>query len=377
MVRTPSRRRVRSGASDDPVVPIALIGTVPSSVMALRVLPPSEDVMARARAVADQLPVAIDLDEVVLGRARLLGLRSRGRVSAGGSCRLLATRDGWVAVNLARPTDIEAVPAIVEAAAEAEDAWPALERFALASRASDVTDRCQLLDVAAAVLDDPRVDASHATTGHELGRPATGRDPATGQGEAPLRVVDLSSMWAGPLCARLLGLCGMDVTKVESTQRPDGARAGHPDFFEWLHRGHESIALDFEDAAGRIELARLVAQADVVIESSRPRALAQLGIDAEHVVRARPGVTWVSITGYGRHGEAAHRVAFGDDAAVAGGLVGRDDEGLPVFCGDAVADPMSGLYAAATAFRSVSAGGGHLVEISMAAVAKRVAHAAG
>jgi hypothetical protein len=187
-----------------------------------------------------------------------------------------------------------------------------------------------------------------------------------GRGGRGLLVVDLSAMWAGPLCARLLGLAGLRVVKVESTRRPDGARGGDPAFFRWLHGGHESVALDLASTAGRVALARLVAAADVVIEASRPRALAQLGIDAEAVVAARPGTTWVSITGYGRTGEGAGRVAFGDDAAVAGGLVARDAEGRPVFCGDAIADPITGLHAAAAALASVAAGGGHLLDVAMA-----------
>jgi crotonobetainyl-CoA:carnitine CoA-transferase CaiB-like acyl-CoA transferase len=180
-----------------------------------------------------------------------------------------------------------------------------------------------------------------------------------------LLVVDLSAMWAGPLCARLLGLAGMRVIKVESVWRPDGARAGDPRFFDWLHGGHASVGLDLTTSGGRAALAQLVAAADVVIESSRPRALAQLGIDAEATVGARPGVTWVSITGHGREGTAGRRVAFGDDAAVAAGLVAHDDQDRPVFCGDAIADPITGLSAAVGALSSVAAGGGHLVDVPM------------
>jgi hypothetical protein len=315
--------------------------------------------------VADAVPVPVDLDELIDIRARMLGLRSRGRTSAGGSCRLLPTTDGWVAVSLPRATDTEAIPAVVEEAVDIGDPWPAIARFASARAAGEVAHRCQLLAVAASELDDPAIDPTKATVLHAVG-------PANGTGTAGV-VVDLSSMWAGPLCARLLGLAGLRVIKVESTARPDGARAGDPRFFEWLHAGHESVRLDFADPRGRADLVHLLEGADVVIESSRPRALRQLGVDAGSVVARRPGRVWVSITGYGREGRAGDKVAFGDDAAVAGGLVARDDDGRPVFCGDAIADPLSGLFAAAGAFRSLASGGGHLVEVSMAAVAKSVA----
>jgi crotonobetainyl-CoA:carnitine CoA-transferase CaiB-like acyl-CoA transferase len=329
------------------------------------VLPPPPDVMARAQAIADELPIPVDLDELVMGRARLAGLRARGRTSAGGTCRLLAARDGWVAVNLARATDVESVPAIVEEPVDPDDPWSALERFAATHTAAQVAARGQLLDVPAAVLDDPTVIAADAVRVHQL-RPAADVEPGR-------RVIDLTAMWAGPLCARLLGLSGMEVVKVESTTRPDGARQGDPDFYAWLHHGHGSVVLDLTRTEGRADLSSLVAEADVVLESSRPRALAQLGIDAAAVVRSRPGVTWVSITGYGREGPGADRVAFGDDAAVAGGLVDHDADGLPVFCADAIADPLTGLQAAVAALHSREEGGGHLIELSMSAVAKRFA----
>jgi crotonobetainyl-CoA:carnitine CoA-transferase CaiB-like acyl-CoA transferase len=77
------------------------------------------------------------------------------------------------------------------------------------------------------------------------------------------------------------------------------------------------------------------------------------------------------VTGYGRTGDSADRVAFGDDAAVAAGLVAYDADG-PVFCGDAIADPLAGLYAGLAAAASIAAGGGHLIEVSMAGVCAHV-----
>src|SRR5438445_440620 len=60
------------------------------------------------------------------------------------------------------------------------------------------------------------------------------------------RVVDLSAMWAGPLCASVLGMAGADVIKVEDPRRPDGARFGPPEFFDLLHAGHRSVVLALE-----------------------------------------------------------------------------------------------------------------------------------
>jgi hypothetical protein len=336
--------------------------TVTCAVIAPPLIAPPPQVLARARAIADAMPMPVDVDELLAVRAAMRGLTSRGRISAGGSCRLLPTTDGWIAVSLPRTTDVEAVPAIVERPIDDDEVWTAIEAFASTRSARAVADRCQLFEVAAAVLDDPMVSASNAVVEHAVGAAgALASDPIA---------VDLSAMWAGPLCARLLGWAGMRIVKVESVDRPDGVRSGDPQFYEWLHHGHEHRTLDFAAATGRHELLQLLREADVVIESSRPRALVQLGIDAHAIVAERPGRTWVSITGYGRSGDAAMRVAFGDDAAVAGGLVSRDHDGRPEFCGDAIADPLSGLLAAHAVLGSLARGGGHLVEVAMASVAK-------
>ena len=183
-------------------------------------------------------------------------------------------------------------------------------------------------------------------------------------------VVDLSALWAGPLCAHLLSRAGARVVKVEDPRRPDGARGGPAAFFDHLHAGHEFRSLDFR--ADAQALRALIASADVVIESSRPRALGALGISAEAAADA--GTVWVSITGHGR--TDGNRVAFGDDAAVAGGLVGSDEHGDPVFCGDALADPLSGLYAAGAALAQLRSGRGGLLDVAMSGVAADAARRA-
>jgi crotonobetainyl-CoA:carnitine CoA-transferase CaiB-like acyl-CoA transferase len=107
--------------------------------------------------------------------------------------------------------------------------------------------------------------------------------------------------------------------------------------------------------------------ADIVIESSRPAALSRRGLGPVDVA-PRDGRVWMRVTGHGTDGDRANWVAFGDDAAVSGGLV-RDAQDGPEFCGDAIADPLTGLHAAAAIAESLSRGGGELIEMSMAAVA--------
>ncbi|MGH3248388.1 MAG: CoA transferase, partial [Trebonia sp.] len=237
--------------------------------------------------------------------------------------------------------------------------------------AGELADAAQLLGVPAAALPGrPAADPLAPGSAWSPGPWRTTRvaAPSPTARLAGAVVADLSSMWAGPLCAHLLGLAGADVIKVEFPARPDGTRSGDQRFFDWLHAGHRSLAIDFHAESGRAALAALLRAADIVIESSRPRALANLGLAPESI-GGGDGRVWLSITGYGRG--RPDRVAFGDDAAVAGGLVGWDGPGggEPVFCADAVADPLTGICGALAVAESVAAGGGHLIDLSMRATA--------
>jgi hypothetical protein len=311
---------------------------------------------------------ALDAGTLLGERAAILGLSRRGTVSPGGHCRLVGARDGWIAVNLPRPDDLASVPAWLERPIDA-DPWDAIADEASARTAASLVTRGRLLGLAVA----PAATAPAIT-------PPWCRIAARGRGVAPTRapfVLDLSALWAGPLAGSLLQLAGARVVKVESVRRPDGARRGPAAFFDLLHAGKQSVALDFATVAGRAALHRLIARADVVIESARPRAAHQLGIDPAALVRARPGLTWISITAYGRSGRAGNWIGFGDDAAAAAGL-GTATGALagsptPLFCGDAIADPLTGLHAAVAALAAHRRGGGALVALALRDVA---AHAA-
>jgi crotonobetainyl-CoA:carnitine CoA-transferase CaiB-like acyl-CoA transferase len=304
-----------------------------------------------AGALADRLAEAtagrlrLDGGRLLAERAAFTGHTRRGRISAGGGCRLLATADGWAAVSCVRPDDPALLGALIEAELPA-DPWPALAAWLRAHPGAELAERAELLGVAAAPLADPtspRTATADASAALAAALSAPSAVPAT-RPAAGLLVVDFSALWAGPLCAHLLGLAGARVVKVETPQRPDGARRGDPAFYRLLHAGHRSVVLDPADAAGRRALSALVAAADVVIEASRPRALARWGLDAGEAVA--DGRTWISITAAGR---CSDRVGFGDDLAAAAGLVARDGDGEPVFCGDAIADPLAGITAAVLA----------------------------
>jgi hypothetical protein len=292
-------------------------------------------------------PVQVDGARLLTERAALTGHRRGGARSAGGSCRLLPTADGWAAVSCARPDDPLLLGALVGQPLTG-DPWPAVVAWLREHTGDELATRAGLLGI-------PATPVCH--------REATAPVPLAGRPVEGLLVVDFSALWAGPLCASLLGLAGARVVKAETPQRLDGARRGNPEFYRLLHAGHRSVLLDPATAAGRTAMAALVDAADIVIEASRPRALAGFGLDAAAAVAA--GTTWVSITAAGR---ASDRVGFGDDVAAGAGLVAWTGEGTPVFVGDAIADPLTGLTAAVLAMSGPTDGSGVLWDVAMADV---------
>lgn len=287
--------------------------------------------------------VALPGLELLGERAAIAGLTRRGSTSCGGGTRLLAALDGTVALTLSRTQDVELLPALVQA--PVTDPWRSVQAWLRQTTATDARDRAVLLGLPCSVVGE-RVPGEPWSTSH------------VHDGAAPSRplVVNLAPLWAGPLCASLLGMLGCRVVKVEDPRRPDGARSGPRAFFDLLNAGARSVSIDLAGPA----LRALLATADVVIEGSRPRALRQLGIEVETWVQEH-AVTWVSITGHGRDQD---RVGFGDDAAAAGGLLSQG-----CFLGDAIADPLTGAHAAVAAWAGVLQGGGRLIDVSLAGVA--------
>lgn len=293
-------------------------------------------------------------------RAACAGFSRNAPRSVGGAYRSLPAADGWLGLSLARDSDRELVPALTEAPLNG-DPWLAVQRWLSGVPVARAAERAQLLGLPASIVATAPAPAQRPAVAVTVGGRRTSRR------DRPV-VVDLSSLWAGPLCAHLLGLAGARVVKLESRRRPDGARLGPARFYDLLHGGHESVAVDFDRPDGRVALARLVAWADVVIESSRPRALQQLGLDASQYVAT--GTVWVAISAYGRN--RPEYVGFGDDVAAAAGLVVDDGNG-PYPVGDAIADPLAGVTAAAAAVTALAAGRGCLLDVSMRDVAARTA----
>ena len=310
-------------------------------------------------------PAARDLETLDGGsflgeRAAALDLQRRGACTAGGAGRLLETATVTVALQLAREDDLAPLPAWLEVAVPTEAPWTKIAEVLRDRPGEPLVRRGREIGLPLAAVEGPPEEAPPWVRVLPIGARLTAP-------RSRARVVDLSSLWAGPLCADLLRRAGADVIKVESTQRPDGARRGPRAFFDLLNADKRSVALDFQSEADLSSLRSLIASADIVVEASRPRALAQLGIDADRCVRERPGTTWISLTAYGGQGPPANWVGFGDDTAVAAGTTAalRDRTGQQVFCGDALADPLTGAHGALAGLASFQAGGGHRLELSL------------
>lgn len=330
----------------------------------------ADGTLAAIKAVARlDLPTAYRGADLTTIRAKQMSLTRNGDVSAGGSCRFLPCQDGVIAVSLARESDWELLDAWLLADVSAD--WTNVAKHVARHTKAHLLLQGRLLGLAVA---DAAPKPPSQTDWFEIdhrGRPRPSARPRP-------RVIDLSSLWAGPLCGQILRWSGGDVTKIESTARPDGGRFGSAAVFDLLNAGKAQMQLDFGNAKDIDRLKDMIRSADIVIEGSRPRALRQLDIRAEELMDQTPGLTWVSITGYGRQEPEANWIAYGDDAGVAGGLSAEiyRATGTWMFCGDAIADPMTGLHAALAALASQKAGGGHLISVPMVKVIRHcVLHA--
>lgn len=300
---------------------------------------------------------------VLAERAASNGFVIPGTISAGGRCHLLSAVDGWIALNLARPDDRELLPALFgETGFDPSDADEISDRISRAS-VHHLLRQGRLLGLAIA-------SGGETPTTTAMSELATGPRRTASPLRPPL-VVDFSALWAGPLAAHLLWLAGAHVVKVESQKRPDAMREGDPGLFALLNQGKSSVLADLATAEGRACVVGLLRRADIVIEAARPRALQQLGINADEIVRSQPGLTWITITGHGATGDAAEWVGFGDDCGVAGGLSANlaEASGTWGFVGDAIADPLTGIVAARAAWQGWQDGVSRRIGLSMSSIA--------
>ncbi|OEU96595.1 acyl-CoA transferase [Streptomyces oceani] len=178
-----------------------------------------------------------------------------------------------------------------------------------------------------------------------------------------LRVVDVSTILAGPLCAQLLGDFGAEVIKVEHPVVGDGMRGhghskdGHPLWWKELSRNKRTLGLSLSDAEGAEVFRRLVATADVLVENFRPGTLERWGLGPHELAVSHPGLVTVRVTGFGQRGPYAARAGFGTLAEAMSGfahLTGEAD-GPPTLPAFGLADSVCGIAASSAAVMALYA----------------------
>ncbi|MFD9395626.1 CaiB/BaiF CoA transferase family protein [Streptomyces sp. NPDC060000] len=180
---------------------------------------------------------------------------------------------------------------------------------------------------------------------------------------APLhgvRVLDLATLFAGPLAATMLGDFGAEVIKVEHPTQPDPSRGHGPSkdgvglWWKLLGRNKRTITLNLSKPGGRATLLRLAATADVIIENFRPGTLEKWDLGWDALSAANPRLVLTRVTAFGQFGPYAHRPGFGTLAEAMSGfaaITGEPDAPptLPPF---GLADSIAGL---ATAYAVMTA----------------------
>lgn len=187
---------------------------------------------------------------------------------------------------------------------------------------------------------------------------------------AGITVVDLSTMWAGPLCTQLLARAGARVIKVEPSVRPDGLR-GSPAHFRQLNDNKELIELDLRQPDERRALDGYLADADLLVTSMSRRALGNLGLLPGQL---RQPMRTLAITAYAPDAPEADWIAYGSGVHATSGLgwLGA----APEPCAFSYPDPLAGLVAAATAADQLSRSRPTSRTVSLAAAVEPLARAA-
>ncbi|GGZ54650.1 CoA transferase [Streptomyces inusitatus] len=192
-----------------------------------------------------------------------------------------------------------------------------------------------------------------------------------------LRVLDLATLFAGPLAATLLGDFGAEVIKVEHPRRPDPSRGHGPAkngvglWWKLLGRNKRAITLDLSAPGGRDTLLRLAATADVVIENFRPGTLERWGLGWPELSAVAPGLVLTRVTGFGQFGPYSHRPGFGTLAEAMSGFaaVTGEPDGPPTLPPFGLADSIAALatsYAVLTALAARAATGrGQVVDMAI------------
>jgi len=177
-----------------------------------------------------------------------------------------------------------------------------------------------------------------------------------------IRIFDLTRILAGPTATQMLGDLGADVIKIERPGAGDDTRGWGPPYlkdaagedtsesayFMSANRNKRSVTLDLEKPEGRELARRLIARSDVLFENFKVGGLAKYGLSWEQLRGEFPHLVYCSITGFGQDGPYASRAGYDILAQAMGGIMSitGPEDGEPVKVGVAIADVMTGMYAA-------------------------------
>jgi crotonobetainyl-CoA:carnitine CoA-transferase CaiB-like acyl-CoA transferase len=168
-------------------------------------------------------------------------------------------------------------------------------------------------------------------------------------------VADLTQNVAGPFCTQILGDMGADVVKVERPGRGDDARLWAPPWwgdesatFMAFNRNKRSLALDLKSDAGRTVLERLVARADVLVQSLRAGVAAEMGLDFAGATRINPRLIHCSVTAFGATGPLRDQPGYDALMQAYGGLMSVNGHPgqEPARVGTSIVDMGTGMWAA-------------------------------
>ena len=193
-----------------------------------------------------------------------------------------------------------------------------------------------------------------------------------------LRVLDVSTVLAGPLCCQILGDYGADVIKIEHPAKGDSMRGhgpskdGVPLWWKMVSRNKRHIGLYLGDPEGADVFRRLAATVDVIVENFRPGTLERWGVGYETLKEANPGIVLVRITGFGQSGPYRDRPGFGTLAESMSGFaaITGEPDGPPTLPPFGLADSICGMAAASAAMmalyhRDARGGEGQQIDISI------------
>jgi len=190
---------------------------------------------------------------------------------------------------------------------------------------------------------------------------------------ADLKVVDISTIFAGPHCARYLADFGADVVKVErpsgDSTRNIGWRAADGETLWWklVNRGKRAITLDLKNDDDLATLKRMLSVADVLVENLRPGKLESLGLIPDELFEVNPKLTITRVTGFGQSGPYRNRPGFATLAEAMSGFSAMSGEadGAPLLPPIALTDEVTGLAAAFATMVAVHSGGGQTVDVNL------------